>query len=497
MLTTRKFSVLGDSNIKRHLNPTNCRDRPLMSGCQQLPCGRISLLAESLRSVREDSNVVLLSCLTNFLTSAEEAGSSVSFRVDPVFREVHEAVCATAIEKTEIFYLVAPPMYRLTPLWYRDGLPEVMTKFSEIFRDRPKNVLLMSSFATPEFESDGVHLTAYSGLEFVLHLFDAATHLLNSLSLDPTEAATVAIEASRTLEDRMMAIEQDHRRLNRTVEKKTASDAEAADHQENVRNEVWFVIRGLARQPEGLDPKEWQVRALRDVRGVLTVLLGEERPIVVVVNKTSRRKDAETRYHVLMASLKDSCEIRDKFGSFFVGLGDKRPDALKHISIGNLVTPATSVRIAIMKVLGQRYLASNPGSRVQVIKYEPRPVLKLTPPASVSDRRVQSYNYIEAIKSLPTNFSKEELSDIRKQIPEKLFGQLRAIFDVISDDVIKKRSFKVATVQSESKSGETSSSSKPSEPNPKSGEPNSKSGKVTQKRPNSSPDSGGSGKHRK
>ena len=490
MSTTRKFSILGDSNIKRHLNPTNCRDRPLMSGCQQLPCGHLSLLTESLRSVRPETNVVMLSCLTNFLTSAEEAGASVSFRVDPVLREVHEAVCATAIDQAEVFYLVAPPMYRQTPLWYRDGLPEVMTKFSEVFRDRPKNVLLMSSFATPEFETDGVHLTAYSGLEFVLHLFDVAHHLLNSLSLDPAGVT----ESSRMLEDRMMAIEQDHRRLNRTVEKKTASDSEAADYQENVRNEVWFVIRGLARQPEGLDPKEWQVRALRDVRGVLTVLLGEERPIVVVVNKTSRRKDAETRYHVLMASLADSSEIRNTFGSFFLGLGDKRPDALKHISIGNLVTPATSVRISILKILGQRYLASNTGSRVQVITYDPRPVLKLTPPASSSDRRVKSFNYIEAIKELPTNFTKEELSTIRKQIPEKLFGQLRAIFVVISDDVIKKRSFKSATESNNSnppsKSGESSSS--------KSGESSSsKSGKANNKRPNSSPDTGGSGKHKK
>ena len=41
---------------------------------------------ESLRSVREDSNVVMLSCLTNFLTNTEEAGASVLFRVNPVLR---------------------------------------------------------------------------------------------------------------------------------------------------------------------------------------------------------------------------------------------------------------------------------------------------------------------------------------------------------------------------------------------------------------------------
>ena len=126
-----RFSILGDSNVQRHLNQTNCRDRPLMKGCQLLPCGRVALLAEALRSVREDSTVIMLSCLTNFLTGSDEAGSSVSFRVDPVLRSVHEAINVTAEEKPSVFFIVAPPMYRRSPLWYRDGLPEVLTKFSE------------------------------------------------------------------------------------------------------------------------------------------------------------------------------------------------------------------------------------------------------------------------------------------------------------------------------------------------------------------------------
>ena len=182
-----------------------------MSGCQLLPCGRVALLAEALRSVREDTNVVLLSCFTNFLTSSEEAGSSVNFRVDPVLRSVCETVTAAATEKSSVFFILAPPMYRRSPLWYRDGLPEVMTKFSEIFQERPPNMLMMSSFATPEFEADGVHLTAYSGLEFVLHLFDSSVSLLESLSKPEAEAIADNQETSRVLADRVMSLEQDHR----------------------------------------------------------------------------------------------------------------------------------------------------------------------------------------------------------------------------------------------------------------------------------------------
>ena len=483
MSTTRRFSLIGDSNVKRHLNSTNTRDRPLMSGAQLLPCSRLSLLSEALRSVRSETDVILMSCLTNFLTDAEEAGASVSFRVEPVFREAFEIISRAAVERSELFFILAPPMYRLAPLWYRDGLPEILNKFSEVFRNRPKNLLLMSSFATPEFEADGVHLTAYSGLEFMLHLFDASVSLIDSLSKPLSEATEAMVESSRVLEDRMMAIEQDHRRLNKNFEQKSAVDAEQADFLQNTRDEDWFVVRGLARQPEGLDPKDWQVRALRDVQGVLAELLGTERQIklVVVVNKTSQRKDAETRYHVQCSKLEDSSEIRNKFGSFFIGGGgERRPDSLKHVSISNLMTPATSVRIAILKVLGKRYLSSNPGAIVKVITYEPRPLLKLTPPESASDRRVKTFNFIDAIKSLPTNFNSEEYSVIGKQVSEKLFGKLRSLFVVISDDVIKRRNFK-------SKSGEA-----------KSGESNPKGGKGTNlKRPNSSPEAGNSGKQKK
>ena len=92
-MSSRIFSVIGDSNIKRHMNPTNCRDRPLMCGAQVLPCGKAALLSEALRSVRKESNVVLLSCFTNFLTSSEAAGASLSFRIEPVLHEAFQVCC--------------------------------------------------------------------------------------------------------------------------------------------------------------------------------------------------------------------------------------------------------------------------------------------------------------------------------------------------------------------------------------------------------------------
>ena len=315
MMSLRNFSIVGDSNIKRHMNPTNCRDRPLMSGAQVIPCGKASLLAEAMRSVRKESNVVLLSCITNFLTSTEEAGSSISFRVEPVLHEVFQLIAEAAQGFKDHFVIVAPPMYRHSPLWYRDGLPEILGKFSDVFKSRPKNVLMMSSFQTPEFESDGIHLNPYSGLQFVLYLFDLSNSLLDALLLPSSETTEAATEATRLLQDRMVAIEQDHRHLIKVVDTETAEDSDLADFHKNIRLENSFMITGLKSLGEGLEPKEWQKLAIQDVKAVLTILLGEERPIKFIQSETTPIKgqkdqpDLIVRYMVEMCKIEDSKEI--------------------------------------------------------------------------------------------------------------------------------------------------------------------------------------------
>ena len=440
-MAVRCYSIVGDSNVKRHMNPSNCQDRPLMSGCQLIPCTKMAILCEALKSVRKESNAVILACITNCLTSSEETGSSISSRVEPILFEFLATVSAFADDHQDVLVLVAPPMYRKTPLWYRDGIAEILLKFSSIMKNRRCSVHLLPSFATPELIDDGVHLTPYSGMEFVLHLFRSSETLIESLSATIDEIVLTNQETTRAIEDRVVALEQDHRRLNVSHELKTAEDAELLDVHENIRLENWFVIAGLARLPD-LSTREWQERAKADVSGVLTIVLKRDAPIIVVQNITGKGKNAINTYNVQLKNVEDSREVRDTFGLFFLGGKDTRPPSLKHLSIRNRVTPATSTRIAIMKVLGQRYLASNPGSKVKVINYEPRPTLKLTPPSDASDRRVKNFNFIQAIQNLPTNFTADELDIILKKVSPKLFGRVRALFSVISDDMIKKRVWK-------------------------------------------------------
>ena len=489
MSQTLVFSLLGDSNVVRNMTPFNCRDRPLINSAQLIPCGRLDLLAESLHQIRAESNICLMSCVTNFLTGSDSAqvSGSVSQRIDPILIEFMRLLNTIATENPDRLFLISPPMYRMFPVWYRDGMPEVLKKFSEAMRPRVNNIHLLPSFSTPSFESDGVHLTPYSGLEFLVHLFDTSQNTIESLKSQPEEVLTKNCESSRVLEDRMMALEQDHRRLNTFVEGKTAEDAELAEMNENILFENHFMISGLKRLPK-LSPKEWQERAKADVSGVLKDMFPDrDFKIVYIKNASGLDKEKPARYQVRMESVAESKEIRDRFGSYFLGRIDKRPQTLKDrkISINNRLTHESRVRLMVLRVLADHYLESNPGSKAQVIKYGSRPLIKITPPEGSKDPRVMSMNYIEAVRSLPVSFSSEELEPILKEIKPKWYGKVKPLFIVLSDDMIKKKfrqrqkpdtpEAEAATAESESTSSAKSSESKHASRGQKSGK-NSKSG---------------------
>ena len=438
MSQVRCFSIVGDSNVRNYINKNSLRANPFLKAAQVLLCGHIGIFSETLAKIRQDSNCVIVSCVTNFLTSCE-GPSAVGQRVEPVLQDVREALLQVCAVDQNRAILVAPPMYRSAPIWYREGLSEVMAQFSQILNlDKPPNLLLLPSFATPDFDSDGVHLTAYSGLEFVLHLFDSANSSLDDLQLSCEQNVVRTCESTRVLEDRVMVLEQDHRRLSRVVDQKTAVDAEIADFHENERMENFFMIAGLGAIDSEIVGKEWQELALRSVQAVILILMGREMKIVVVHNATKRHKDAEVTYSVKMSDVRDSKAIRDKFGSFFLGRDDKRPDALKHINIKNRVTPETRIRIDILKLLAKRYRDSNPGARVQVISYDPRPSIKIVPAAGASDRRTKHFNYVEAVRKLPSNFSSAEITPILRRVNPELHGRIASIFIVLSDDLFKK-----------------------------------------------------------
>ena len=209
----------------------------------------------------------------------------------------------------------------------------------------------------------------------------------------------------------MITNEQDCRRLNAALDSKTAEDSELIDFHENIHLQSGFIIEGLTNTPEGMSPEDWQEKVMVEVPAVLTILIGCELPILFTQNNTGRGRvlRPNTTFRLNTLRIQRRSGTSSAFSSFTV--------------------TATS------RNCNQE---SNKGSRFQVISHEPRPVLKLHPASSAEERRVQTHCFIQAIRSVMTNFTDNEINFILQRVSTKLHGQFCVLFVVIRNDMTKK-----------------------------------------------------------
>ena len=78
---------------------------------------------------------------------------------------------------------------------------------------------------------------------------------------------------------------------------------------------------------------------------------------------------------------------------------------------------------------------------------------------------MQSYTFIEAVRSLPKNFTVTESEELIKRVPAKFYGKLRSLFVVLSDDLARSR-FKSAKKSSGSAAATNESDSEADEDEP-------------------------------
>ena len=312
-------------------------------------CRKLSSFADSLRSIRTTSNTCIVSCLTNFITDVSRSATlNIQARVEPVFEDLKAIFLEFRQSHPDLLVLVAPPMYRLYPEWYHDNLPEILIQFSRVLAPlKPDGFHLLPALAGLTFEDDGVHLTPYAGLRFVVHLFDTSLDVIKSLSEQPPEGVARVGEAARVLEDRVSILEQDNRCLRQEFRLKIAQDSELADFEENVRNECYFVISGLAAVPTGLVGRAWQDHAKGLVQDKIKLILGRDSKIIVV---SGLRRDENPVYLVKLESTDDSKRIRDRFGSYFKAGASPLPQVSRACPSGSgtpmpLVSESRSCRL--------------------------------------------------------------------------------------------------------------------------------------------------------
>jgi hypothetical protein len=125
-------------------------------------------------------------------------------------------------------------------------------------------------------------------------------------------------------------------------------------------------------------------------------------------------------YDVEMTSTADSQSIRDAYGLFWWKKSGRRlPDGLRGLSLSNVTTFSTRVRVRMLKELCHLHQAANPTVSCFVISYLARPELK------IRDRKgpLTSLSYTQAITKLShhltLDFLKELYQYARTNLPEE------------------------------------------------------------------------------
>ena len=175
------YAVVGDGNVRRNMTTLNNASRAAMASARVIDCQSFASFPQVLRELPNEVNGCIIQSVSCFLASAEDSGAVVS-TVDPVLTDFAAQVRELCGRRPALAVFVAPPMFRTTPVWYRQGLPQIAHQFSNIMAaDRPRNLHLLSSAVSNSLTADGIHLDPVAGLHYVLHLFDDAHRVISSV----------------------------------------------------------------------------------------------------------------------------------------------------------------------------------------------------------------------------------------------------------------------------------------------------------------------------
>ena len=365
MSQLRLFSVLGDNNVVQNMTTLNMASRESMQKAQLITCPALRDLPSAIDQIRSEANVFLYAAITEHLLAAPE-GNTIYSTVDPIFSEIRDILFKLCVSRPDLQVVLAPPLYRSRPYWYRQQLPEIATQLSKIFTtSHPDNFHVLPSFINQD-SVDGVNLTPVSGLHYVLFLFDKTAAVLSDAASAAEDQLGLAREVVRSHDDRISYLEHDHSQLTHEYSLKVAADAEFSDWVENRADEDWMTVQGLPRL-QAKDGSDWQVQVKRQIRDLVKQVQQVNRvnfsfEIVYVHNPLRKRTTGPTLYNVQLGSVETSRRIRDLYSGFFRRNNPhKLPSNLKGIGIRNKVTIGTRIRVAIMRQLGANYKASNPG----------------------------------------------------------------------------------------------------------------------------------------
>ena len=115
MSQLRLFSIIGDPNVRRNMTGLNMASREVMKSAEVIDCSQLTSLNTALAQVRQESTVLIVAAVTEFILNNGDCGSITS-SIDPVldaFRaKIFEfcAFCPTlqVLDSIILLFIIAP-----------------------------------------------------------------------------------------------------------------------------------------------------------------------------------------------------------------------------------------------------------------------------------------------------------------------------------------------------------------------------------------------------
>ena len=103
MSTVKRFSIIGDANVRRNMTLLNVASREVMKAAQVIDYTGVAPLTTALEEIRPESSVIIIAAITDLLLSGGDCGT-ISSSIDPVLDSFFSAVSG---------YCVAHPSHQV------------------------------------------------------------------------------------------------------------------------------------------------------------------------------------------------------------------------------------------------------------------------------------------------------------------------------------------------------------------------------------------------
>jgi hypothetical protein len=432
--------ILGSSNVYRLYDNGN---KAAIKDYKMIKCTRAETFDAHMSNLNEESGMVLVSVVENFITDAvtneSEPDAEIVHCLDS-FLGVIEAA-ATRLPATK--FGIVMPLGRPRHAWYQDRVVEIAGKLSGGIRamsvkNGSINVasIKCSPESTQDFMDDGVHLTVASAKIFVDTIVSGADTYLANTPVDLTnDQDGPDLAGVDDLERRLTILELAYKKqveinfANNLIMTRTREELDSAGNRSKEDRVVMTGLKSNSVMPVDNRARiEWLKKiAMNIFEDLIPGFPGK----ILYLNQGKSMDRYLPMIEVKIDSVTNAIAIRRAFAA-------KRKDKslkpeLETLFVTNCVNLATRVRIDVLKALARKVTSGK--DLAYVSGFISRPMMHIKAAGSPINARPQkSFTYIDAISRFGNLLSRGDLTTAYDRAGIAFKGQMSQNFVVLNDD---------------------------------------------------------------